>query len=104
MTETISFAVTGMTCISCVNRITRSLRKVEGVHRVKIDLGSETATVERDSSVPDAAIAAAVRAAGYEPDMTAVAIIEPLRRPGWLSRLVGGSSRDLDHPRNMGRH
>jgi Cu+-exporting ATPase len=65
--ETIRFPITGMTCTSCVNRITRSLRKLDGVSRVKIDLGRETATVERDPAlVSDAAIAAAVAAAGYQ--------------------------------------
>ncbi len=64
--ETIRFPVSGMTCASCVNRITRSLRRVDGVSRVKVDLRRETATVSRDPvRVSDAAIATAVADAGY---------------------------------------
>ena len=79
MTETIRFPVAGMTCASCVNRITRSLKRVDGVLKVKIDLGAETATVVRDAlAAPDAAIAAAVVAAGYEPDLDSAVMVATL--------------------------
>ena len=45
--ETIRFPVTGMTCGSCVNRITRALKRLDGVDRVRVDLGRETVTVRR---------------------------------------------------------
>jgi Cu+-exporting ATPase len=65
--ETIRFPVSGMTCASCVNRITRSLRRVDGVSRVKVDLRRETATVSRDPGrVSDATITTAVADAGFE--------------------------------------
>jgi len=64
--ETIRFPVAGMTCPSCVNRVTRSLHDVDGVSRVKVDLRHETATVTRTAGwAPDAALAAAVEQAGY---------------------------------------
>ena len=64
--ETIRFPVRGMTCGSCVARITRALRRVQGVTSVRVDLVQETATVRREpASVSDAALAAAVEAAGY---------------------------------------
>jgi Cu+-exporting ATPase len=64
--EIVSFPVEGMTCASCVNRITRFLAKVEGVAEANVNLASESATVSFDptrTSVSD--LAAAVDAAGY---------------------------------------
>ena len=64
--EIVSFPVEGMTCASCVNRITRYLRKVEGVEDANVNLASETATVRFDGTrigVRD--LADAVEAAGY---------------------------------------
>ena len=64
--EIVSFPVEGMTCASCVNRITRFLNKVEGVEEAHVNLAAESATVRFDptqASVTD--FAAAVDAAGY---------------------------------------
>jgi copper chaperone CopZ len=88
--ETIRFPVTGMLCGSCVNRITRSLRGLKGVDRVRVDLGREAVTVRRErGAAPDAALAAAVAEAGYEAHLDAVvgASDADLRSP--LARLFG---------------
>ncbi len=64
--EIVSFPVEGMTCASCVNRITRYLSKVEGVDSANVNLASESATVRFDparASVTD--LVGAVDAAGY---------------------------------------
>ena len=88
--ETIRFPVAGMTCASCVSRITRSLRALDGVGRVKVDLRHETATLSRDPQrVSDAAIAAAIAGAGYEADIEASVNVPPIEHHGWLSRLTG---------------
>ena len=64
--EVVSFPVEGMTCASCVNRITRFLRKVDGVEDANVNLAAETATVRFDSSRVDVGdLAEAVEAAGY---------------------------------------
>ncbi len=64
--ETVSFPVEGMTCASCVNRITRFLTKVEGVDEANVNLASESATVRFDpGQVSVADLVAAVDAAGY---------------------------------------
>ena len=93
--ETIRFPVKGMTCGSCVARITRALRRVQGVTSVRVDLVQETATVRREpASVSDAALAAAVEAAGYVALMDeAVAILSPDETAprGILDRLLGRS-------------
>ena len=55
-----------MTCASCVNRITRFLRKVDGVEDANVNLAAETATVRYDPSlVAVADLVSAVEAAGY---------------------------------------
>ncbi len=62
----VSFPVEGMTCASCVNRITRFLGKVEGVEEANVNLATESASVRFDPSRTDlGALAAAVEAAGY---------------------------------------
>jgi Cu+-exporting ATPase len=64
--EVVSFPVEGMTCASCVNRITRFLGKVEGVEEAHVNLATESATVRFDPArVNVTALAAAVDAAGY---------------------------------------
>jgi Cu+-exporting ATPase len=64
--EMISFPVEGMTCASCVNRITRYLKKVDGVEDAAVNLATESATVRFDRARTDLpALAAAVEAAGY---------------------------------------
>ena len=76
--ETIRFPVAGMTCGSCVNRITRAVRKLDGVTKVRVDLRRETATVRREPAmVSNAALAAAVADAGYEADVEAAEVIAP---------------------------
>ena len=64
--EIVSFPVEGMTCASCVNRITRFLTKVDGVADANVNLASESATVRFDpTQVAVADLVAAVDAAGY---------------------------------------
>jgi Cu+-exporting ATPase len=78
-----------MTCGSCVNRITRALRKLDGVTRVIVDLRRETATVSREPAlVSNGALAAAVADAGYAADMAAATKVSPDARPGILARLL----------------
>jgi Cu+-exporting ATPase len=90
--ETIRFPVAGMTCASCVNRITRSVKKVEGVSKVRVDLGKETATVTRDPGLgPDAAIAAAIAAAGYAADLSAAEVVPASEPRGFFARLTGST-------------
>jgi Cu+-exporting ATPase len=90
--ETIRFPVAGMTCGSCVNRITRAVRKLDGVTRVDVDLRRETATVRREPAlVSNAELAAAVVEAGYEPDLDAAVVVETAERPSLVQRLMGRS-------------
>ncbi len=88
--ETIRFPIAGMTCGSCVIRITRAVRKLDGVTKVHVDLLRETATVRREPAlVSNAALAAAVEDAGYEADLNAAAVVPTVERRSLLNRLIG---------------
>jgi P-type Cu+ transporter len=70
--EIVSFPVEGMTCASCVNRITRFLEKVDGVEGANVNLATESATVRYDMSrVSLDDLVQAVDSAGY------VALVNP---------------------------
>ena len=87
-TETIRFPVSGMTCVACVSRITRVVRRLDGVTKVDVDLRGETATVRRRPAlVSNAALAAAVAEAGYEADLGAAVLIQAEQAHGLLGRL-----------------
>jgi len=63
----VRFPVEGMTCASCVNRIERYLRKVDGVVEANVNLATETAAVRFDPDRVDLdVLRSAVEAAGYE--------------------------------------
>jgi len=64
--DIVTFPVEGMTCASCVNRITRFLAKVEGVEEATVNLATESATVRfQTAAVTVGDLVAAVDAAGY---------------------------------------
>jgi copper chaperone CopZ len=86
--EAVRFPVEGMTCTSCVNRITRHVRKVDGVRGVRVDLGRELVTVHRDPDLTsDVAVAAAIEAAGFHARMDDAVTVEV--RPTLFERLLG---------------
>ncbi len=62
----ITFPVTGMTCASCVRRIEKALKKVDGVAEANVNLATEKAHVVYDpSAASPAQLKAAVEKAGY---------------------------------------
>ena len=64
--------IEGMTCTSCVARITRSVRKVGGVTSVRVDLASDSATVT------------------FEPDHASLGVVvAAIERSGYLARVEG---------------
>ena len=66
--ESFDIAVQGMSCASCVGRVEKAIRSIEGVTAVHVNLATERAHVSfaPDSAAPGA-VAEAIRAAGYEP-------------------------------------
>ncbi|MCD0156167.1 MULTISPECIES: heavy metal translocating P-type ATPase [unclassified Deinococcus] len=68
MTNTIELGIQGMTCASCVGRVERGLKKVDGVQDATVNLATERATVTYDPALtgPDALLAK-IKDVGYEP-------------------------------------
>ena len=56
--------IEGMTCASCVARVEKALRRVDGVRQVAVNLATEKASVH--GAAPIDALLAAVRDAGYQ--------------------------------------
>ena len=80
--------IEGMTCASCVSRIARAVRKTDGVESVRVDLGSDSATVAFDSARTSlGAIGDAIGRAGYIARLDAVALVDPTPSRGLLARL-----------------
>lgn len=70
---TITLSIQGMSCASCVGRVEKALRKVEGAHDVVVNLATERATIRGTADA--AALVAAVENAGY--DASPVGISSP---------------------------
>jgi Cu+-exporting ATPase len=65
--ETLSLPVEGMTCASCVVRVEKSLKKLEGVEDVNVNLATEKVTFTFNKSHVDLnKISDAVEDAGYK--------------------------------------
>ena len=63
----LTLPVLGMTCANCVSTVERSLKRVEGVSSVQVNLASERASVEFDPArTDDRALIARIRSAGYD--------------------------------------
>jgi Cu+-exporting ATPase len=65
-TETCALDIGGMTCASCVGRVEKALRRLDGVADARVNLATETAAVDYDPAVVGPAeFSGAVAAAGY---------------------------------------
>ncbi len=60
------FRIPDMSCRHCAATITATLKNIDGIDEVKIDLDAKTVEVEGD--VPDEKIITAIRQAGYSPE------------------------------------
>jgi Cu+-exporting ATPase len=88
MSDHVRFPIEGMTCTSCASRITRAVRKLDGVESVKVDLGSDSGDVAFDPARTSlVAIAAAVRQAGYEAQIEHAEPFTPSEPRSLLGRL-----------------
>lgn len=79
------FSVTGMTCSACSAAVEKSVRKLQGVDQVNVNLLSNSMTVDYNADVLDgAAIIAAVVDAGYNASAAlpgAAAAAQPAENP-----------------------
>jgi P-type Cu+ transporter len=90
-TET-TLQVEGMTCASCVARVEKALRKVPGVWAATVNLATEKASVQALSTVPVAALKAAIEKAGYAAKDVQAATPKPASRfPDWAPVAVSGA-------------
>jgi Cu+-exporting ATPase len=64
-TDTVTLAITGMTCASCSTRVEKALVRVPGVLEASVNLATEQATVKGVRGMSLAALLAAVERAGY---------------------------------------
>lgn len=100
MAEIVRFPIEGMLCTSCVSRITRALRRLEGVESVKVDLGSDSATVAFDPARTSlVTIGAAVGRAGYSATIEGAVPLTPTERRGGTA-VAGVSPRGGRPPGN----
>jgi Cu+-exporting ATPase len=91
-TREVALQVEGMTCASCVARVEKALRKVAGVSDATVNLATEKATVRALSTVPVAALKAAIEKAGYGArDVQDQAPATAGRLPGWWPVAVGAA-------------
>jgi len=65
--QTLTLPVEGMTCASCVARVEKALKKVEGVQTASVNLASENVTLTFDGTKANLArLSSAVEDAGYK--------------------------------------
>src|SRR5690349_3478014 len=71
--DSIDIPVQGMSCASCVGRVEKAIRSVEGVTAANVNLATERAHVEfAPSGVDPSAVAEAIRRVGYEPSESTI--------------------------------
>jgi Cu+-exporting ATPase len=69
----LAFDIAGMTCAACATRIETVVKRVPGVTAANVNFATEIAYVTGDDNLQPAAIAAAIRRAGYDIKLPAVA-------------------------------
>jgi Cu+-exporting ATPase len=80
-THLIKLPIEGMTCASCVTRVEKALKKVPGVSSAEVNLATESAAVILADGAPPEALVDAVRKAGYESRL--VALAAPAKDRSW---------------------
>lgn len=66
-TKTVTIPIEGMSCASCMARVKKTLRSIEGVTAVEVSLAQRAAHVSyRDTEVSPERLAAAINDLGYK--------------------------------------
>jgi Cu+-exporting ATPase len=65
--QTFAIPIAGMSCASCVGRVEKAIRGVEGVQDVAVNLATERAQVSAAPGTRPEPVLDAIRKAGYEP-------------------------------------
>ena len=69
MTQT-TLSITGMSCGHCVEHVKTALEGVDGVDSAEVSLDANSATIYASTEVLDEALTGAVKAAGYDANVT----------------------------------
>ena len=65
--ETMTLKISGMTCMGCVNSVSKVLRAIDGVHSAEVSLDRAQATIVYDSAIAQPAeFRSAIQDAGFE--------------------------------------
>src|SRR5579871_3500546 len=95
LSEDVTFPVLGMTCASCVRRVEKALKKVDGVQDASVNLATEKAHVQFDPRlVRLSELSAAVEKAGYHIGEEATA--EPVVQPAAIAQDVSELTEPVD--------
>ncbi|MER7609333.1 heavy metal translocating P-type ATPase [Nocardioides sp. NPDC127503] len=87
--------IEGMTCASCVRRVTKAISRVEGVADANVNLATETALVHFDPTRTDLAeISAAIEKAGYQAVLRSSTVDNP-QEPQADETATSESGRDV---------
>lgn len=87
--------IEGMTCASCVRRVTKAISRVEGVEDANVNLATETALVHFDPTRTDLAeISAAIEKAGYQAILRSSTVDNP-QEPHVDEAATAESGRDV---------
>lgn len=87
--------IEGMTCASCVRRVTKAISRVEGVEDANVNLATETALVHFDPTRTDLAeISAAIEKAGYQAVLRSSTVDNP-QEPHIDEAATSESGRDV---------
>lgn len=65
VSQPIELSIEGMTCASCVGRVEKALKKVEGVQQANVNLATERAWVQGNAQVQSSDLIQAVKKSGY---------------------------------------
>ena len=63
--QPIELSIEGMTCASCVGRVEKALKKVEGVQQANVNLATERAWIQGNAQVQSSDLIQAVKKVGY---------------------------------------
>ena len=97
--DVVELGVTGMSCAACVGRVERALRRVPGVLDASVNLTTERASVRVTPGTAGAeALAASIRAAGYEAALPAATPPEQPARPWTGDGIAAAASCALAAP------
>jgi len=97
--QNLRLRISDMTCASCVSRVERALKKVNGVLSAEVNLATETASITVLSNIAPDLLIAAVGKAGYPASLEAAAAPKPSwQSSGWPVLIAALLSAPLTLP------